>query len=188
MVIITVTMGFRKSRLLAAGAISALISLSLFATRSNVIGDLADAPDLPFMIKQDSIHPEYDTVSKRNYDMRVLTSIRNPVGFYNSIDVENTGPQIMNPTLLELPRGSEHDFLVIARLFVVETEINGVKYQLSRQVAMFANMTYNGAQRPTLTAGKWFKLVAQDYAGPEHHCKHQPHIDKFIGPEDMKLF
>ncbi|KAL2694966.1 hypothetical protein Neosp_001555 [[Neocosmospora] mangrovei] len=70
----------------------------------------------------------------------------------------------------------------------INKEINGIKYEVSRQVAMFANLTYNEAQRPVLMAGKWFKVLIQDYVGPEHDCKHQPYMNKYIGPEDMKLF
>ncbi|RSL82722.1 hypothetical protein CEP52_016893 [Fusarium oligoseptatum] len=110
------------------------------------------------------------------------------MGFYSAFNVEKTRLKIINPTLLELPLGSRHDFLVIARTPHINKEINGIKYEVSRQVAMFANLTYNEAQRPVLMAGKWFKVLIQDYVGPEHDCKHQPYMNKYIGPEDMKLF
>jgi hypothetical protein len=34
-------------------------------------------------------------------------------------------------------------------------------------------------------------MLVEDFTekqGPEHHCKRQPDMDKYIGPEDMKLF
>ncbi|KAH6633772.1 hypothetical protein C7974DRAFT_309073 [Boeremia exigua] len=175
---------------MVAGAISAFFGLSLLATRSNVnvIGDLADAPGLPLAAGRDYVHLADDTISQKKHDMRLLSSIRNPKGFYNSIDVGKSEFNILNPTILELPSGSEHEFLVIARFPLVETEINGRKYRLSRQVAVFANMTYNALQRPMLTACKWSKRLGDQYAGPDHHCKNEPILDQHIGPEDMKLF
>ncbi|KAM5362446.1 hypothetical protein ACJZ2D_012528 [Fusarium nematophilum] len=116
------------------------------------------------------------------------------MGFYNKIDFRKTGYQIMNPTLLELPRDSahSHDFLIIARALHVDKTINGTQYRLARQVAAFANVTYNKLGRPVLKSGnKWSKLLLQDFteaAGPQHHCKKQPLMDRYIGPEDMKLF
>ncbi|KAH7146815.1 hypothetical protein B0J13DRAFT_664452 [Dactylonectria estremocensis] len=131
---------------------------------------------------------QHDAMDSNSDDYRVLTSTRNTLGLYNTINVKKTGYSIMNPTLLELPRGSRHDFLVIARAPHVDKEINGTKYRLARQVAMFANLTYNRAQRPELTAGNWSKLLVQDFGRPDHHCKQLPDMDKYIGPEDMKLF
>lgn len=124
-------------------------------------------------------------------DYRLLTSLRNPMGFYNKLDVEKTGYHIMNPTLLELPRGSNsvHDFLVIARTLHVDEVIKGRKYRVARQVATFANLTYAKLGRPVLkSSNRWAKLLVQDFAGPEHHCQKQAAMDKYIGPEDMKLF
>ncbi|KAK7425907.1 hypothetical protein QQZ08_007621 [Neonectria magnoliae] len=181
-------MGSRRRRLVAVAAITTLIFLIFVASPTSIVGDLIDAPEHPLTVKQVFIHSKNNATDKRSDAYRILTSIRDTMGFYNTIDVEKTGLTIMNPTLLELPRGSRHDFLVIARMPHVGKEINGIKYELSRQVAMFANLTYNEAQRPVLTAGKWFKLLVQDSVGPEHHCKNQPHMDRYIGPEDMKLF
>ncbi|EXK82250.1 hypothetical protein FOQG_13388 [Fusarium oxysporum f. sp. raphani 54005] len=112
------------------------------------------------------------------------------MGFYNKIDARQTGYQIMNPTLLELPRGgnSSHDFLVIARTKHIAKNIHHKQYQLARQIASFANLTYDSFGRPLLKTGKWSKLLVEDFGVPEHHCKGQPNIDKYIGPEDMKLF
>ncbi|EGU72531.1 hypothetical protein FOXB_16960, partial [Fusarium oxysporum f. sp. conglutinans Fo5176] len=95
-------------------------------------------------------------------DYRLLTSLRNNMGFYNKIDARQTGYQIMNPTVLELPRGgnSSHDFLVIARTKHIAKNIHRKQYQLARQVATFANLTYDSFGRPLLKTG----------------------------PEDMKLF
>ncbi|KAJ4189049.1 hypothetical protein NW767_011699 [Fusarium falciforme] len=75
------------------------------------------------------------------------------MGLYNRINVKKRGHETMNPTLLELPHDSKHDFLVIAQAPHVDKEIESIKYRLARQVAMFANLTYNDAWRPELTAG-----------------------------------
>ncbi|KAM5349636.1 hypothetical protein ACJ41O_006141 [Fusarium nematophilum] len=123
----------------------------------------------------------------RTDDYRILSSRRNSMGLYNTINVKETGHKIMNPTLLELPNGSKHDFLVIARAFHVETVIKGKKYKLARQVATFADLRYNRFG-PELKSGEWSKLLVKDFTGPEHHCKAQPKMDQYIGPEDMKLF
>ncbi|KAF5017325.1 hypothetical protein F66182_10754 [Fusarium sp. NRRL 66182] len=128
--------------------------------------------------------------SGESYDYRLLTSLRNNMGFYNKIDVRKTGHQIMNPTILELPRDSKtpHDFLVIARAQHVSKTIDGRHYKLARQIATFANLTYNALGRPVIKSGKWSRLLVEDFGGPEHHCKNQPDMDRYIGPEDMKLF
>ncbi|KAH7007541.1 hypothetical protein EDB80DRAFT_842982 [Ilyonectria destructans] len=69
-----------------------------------------------------------------------------------------------------VPRRSKHDcgVLAITRAPHVQKEINGSKYRLARQVAMFANLTYPKARWPELTVGKWSKLLVQDFARPEH--------------------
>jgi hypothetical protein len=112
------------------------------------------------------------------------------MGFYNKIDAKMTGHQLMNPTLLELPRdgNSTHDFLIIARAPHVLKKIDDKRYRLARQVATFANLTYNNLGRPVLKTGKWSRLLVNDFGGPEHHCQKQPDMDRYIGPEDMKLF
>ncbi|KAM0543427.1 hypothetical protein ACHAO7_009413, partial [Fusarium culmorum] len=112
------------------------------------------------------------------------------MGFYNGIDSQKAGYKIMNPTLLELPRWDNisHDFLVIARAPHISRIIKGKRYKVSRQIAMFANLTHSKLQRPVLQSGTWSKLLIEDFSGPEHHCQKQPHIDRYIGPEDMKLF
>ncbi|KAF5004293.1 hypothetical protein FDECE_9203 [Fusarium decemcellulare] len=132
-----------------------------------------------------------DDTAGSTRDYRLLTSIRNNLGFYNKVNVKKTGYKIMNPTLLELPRDSHsrHDFLVIARTLHVDTTINGTDYRLARQVAMFANLTHNKLGRPEIKSNnKWAKLLVPEFAGPEHHCQNQPLMDRYIGPEDMKLF
>ncbi|KAJ4251490.1 hypothetical protein NW762_011477 [Fusarium torreyae] len=126
----------------------------------------------------------------QNQDYRLLTSLRNNMGFYNKIDARKTGHQIMNPTLLELPRGANisHDFLVIARTLHVNKKIDGKSYKLARQVAAFANLTHNSIGRPVIKTAGWSRLLVKDFGGPEHHCQRQPDMDRYIGPEDMKLF
>ncbi|KAF5237996.1 hypothetical protein FAUST_5802 [Fusarium austroamericanum] len=126
----------------------------------------------------------------QEHDYRLLTSLRNNMGFYNKIDAKLTGHQLMNPTLLELPRNGNntHDFLIIARAPHVFKKINDKRYKLARQVATFANLTYNNLGRPVLKTGKWSRLLVNDFGGPEHHCQKQPDMDRYIGPEDMKLF
>lgn len=121
-------------------------------------------------------------------ESRLLVSKRNGMGVYNSINMEQPGLDILNPTLLELPVGSQHDFLVVARAFHVDTKINGTEYKRARQVATFANLTYNHPLQPELVAGNWSRMLVEDFLSPKHHCKHQPKMDKYIGPEDMKLF
>ncbi|GKU14139.1 unnamed protein product, partial [Fusarium langsethiae] len=115
-------------------------------------------------------------------DYRLLTSLRNNMGFYNKIDAKMTGHQLMNPTLLELPRNgnSTHDFLVIARAPHVYKKINDKRYKLARQVATFANLTYNNLGRPVLKTGKWSRFLVNDFGGPEHHCQKQPDMDRYI--------
>lgn len=130
----------------------------------------------------------HDWAVSKNENFQVLASLRNKMGFYNRIDAKPTGHQIMNPTLLQLPPGAEHDFLVIARAPHIDKEINGKKYRLAQQVAFFANLGYDKHRMPQLEATEWSKVLLSDFAGPEHHCKHQPGMDKYIGPEDMKLF
>ncbi|KAL4732048.1 hypothetical protein ACLX1H_001055 [Fusarium chlamydosporum] len=112
------------------------------------------------------------------------------MGFYNMIDGKPTGHQLMNPTLLELPRdaNTSHDFLVIARAPHVFKKIKDKRYKLARQVATFANLTTNNLGRTMLKTGKWSRLLVEDFGGPEHHCQRQPDMDRYIGPEDMKLF
>lgn len=168
---------------------------------------IAPPPERPFFYEQHAPATHDDDYRKYNEeghhrgphgvnrDYKVLLSSRNSLGFYNKIDVRRTGYQIMNPTLLELPRNNNRsaDFLIIARATPhIGKEINGTKYLLSRQVATFANLTYNNLGRPILQAGdKWSKILLEDFTeavGPEHHCKHQPRMDRYIGPEDMKLF
>ncbi|KAF4457209.1 hypothetical protein F53441_773 [Fusarium austroafricanum] len=131
--------------------------------------------------------------SKEHQDYRLLTSLRNNMGFRNLIDAKATGYQIMNPTILELPReaNSSHEFLIIARTKHTKVNIDNKTYSKARQVAFFANLTYNKLGRPLLKAGKWSKLLLEDFgdfSDPKHHCKNQPAMDKYIGPEDMKLF
>ncbi|KAM0214239.1 hypothetical protein ACHAQI_003863 [Fusarium lateritium] len=134
----------------------------------------------------------YDPLLSRTNDYRLLTSRRNNLGFYNTINVKKTGQKIMNPTLLELPKGSKHDFLVIARAPHVDQDIKGKKYRRAQQVATFVSLTWDAFGRPELTADNdWHKMLVEDFTekqGPEHHCKRQPDMDKYIGPEDMKLF
>lgn len=120
-------------------------------------------------------------------DHRLLTSVRSNDGPYHTINLNRTGVDILNPTLIELPVGSKHDFMVVARMFHVDANINGVDYRQARQVAMFANLT-DDSGRPELETGEWHKLLIEDFLGPEHHCKAQPKMDKYIGPEDMKVF
>ncbi|RBR11212.1 uncharacterized protein FIESC28_09096 [Fusarium coffeatum] len=133
---------------------------------------------------------EQDDKSSAHHDYRLLTSLRNNMGFYNKIDAKLTGHQIMNPTLLELPRNanSSHHFLIIARAPHVIKKIGDKRYKLARQVATFGNLTYNNLGRPLLKTGKWSRLLVNDFGGPEHHCQRQPDMDRYIGPEDMKLF
>jgi hypothetical protein len=154
----------------------------------DIANDFVELREHPLATEQNLTPSEQDAKGSKSDDYRVLTSTRNTMGLYNTINAEKTGHEIMNPTLLELPRGSKHDFLVIAQASHVDKVIKGIKYRLARQVAMFANLTYNDARHPELTAGKWSKLLVQDFAGLEHHCKHRPDMDKYIGPEDMKLF
>ncbi|KAM0543460.1 hypothetical protein ACHAPJ_012324 [Fusarium lateritium] len=134
----------------------------------------------------------YDPLLSRTNDYRLLTSKRNNLGFYNTINVKKTGQKIMNPTLLELPKGSKHDFLVIARAPHIDQDIKGKKYRKAQQVATFVSLAYDPFGRPELQAtDDWHKMLVEDFTesqGPEHHCKKEPSMDKYIGPEDMKLF
>ncbi|KAF4495038.1 hypothetical protein FAGAP_8864 [Fusarium agapanthi] len=131
-----------------------------------------------------------DAEDKPYVDYHLLTSLRNNMGFYNKIDARKTGHKLFNPTILELPRDTNitHDFLVIARTTHVAKEINGKKYKVARQVATFANLTTNYLDRPVIRTGEWSTMLLEDFGGPEHHCKRQPDMDKYVGPEDMKLF
>ncbi|KAF9774229.1 hypothetical protein IL306_007799 [Fusarium sp. DS 682] len=131
-----------------------------------------------------------EDASKPHVDYHLLTSLRNNMGFYNKIDARKTKHQLFNPTLLELPPHANisHDFLIIARTKHVPKTINGKKYSMARQVATFGNLTTNYLNRPVIKTGEWSTLLLEDFGGPEHHCKRQPDMDKYIGPEDMKLF
>ena len=125
-------------------------------------------------------------------EYRILTSLRNTLGHYNSFNIGALDYKtILNPTILELPHGAPHEYLVITRIEHVDKTIGEKKYRLGRQLAFFANMTYDKFDNPTLTAGEWSQVLLEDYeasVGPEHHCIKQPTMDKYIGPEDMKLF
>jgi len=176
---------------LAAVVITCILLLAAFPL--DIAKGFVKVPDdHRLAAEQQSFTPsQHHAMGTESDDYRVLTSTRNSLGLYNTINVKKTGYNIMNPTLLELPRDSWHDFMVIARAPHIDKEINGTKYRLARQVAMFANLTYNRAHRPELTAGNWTKLLVQefkDFGKPDHHCKQQPKMDKYIGPEDMKLF
>jgi hypothetical protein len=135
--------------------------------------------------KRPPTEKELDSTEKES---RLLISKRNGMGVYNSINTERMGMDILNPTLLELPLGSQHNFLVVARAYHVDARINGTDYRRARQVASFANLTFNHPQQPEIITGNWSRLLIEDFLGPYHHCKHQPKMDKYIGPEDMKLF
>ncbi|RSL91138.1 hypothetical protein CEP51_000356 [Fusarium floridanum] len=206
----------RTRMVIAAAAITTCIFILFTVFRVTFDADglaIAPAPEHPFFYDnesqptdarhgvEDETHDDKNEVEELNNpyrkrpgyenDYRLLTSLRNSMGFYNKIDVKKTGYQIMNPTLLEMPRGSNsaHDFLVIARTLHVDKVINGTKYRLARQVATFANLTYTKLGRPVLQSrNRWAKLIVQDFNGPDHHCQNQPDMDKYIGPEDMKLF
>ncbi|KAF7558172.1 hypothetical protein G7Z17_g109 [Cylindrodendrum hubeiense] len=181
-------MRFKNPRGAVVAAVITTFILLLVAFPVDITSNLVGALQHPLGTKETNVSSKHDRIDSKSDDYRVLTSTRNVMGFYNKIVVKKRGLKIMNPTLLELPRGSKYDFLVIARAPHVDKQINGTKYKLARQVAMFANLTYNKARRPELTTGTWSKLLVQDFVGPEHHCKNQPKMDKYIGPEDMKLF
>lgn len=119
-------------------------------------------------------------------DYRILISRRNPRRSHNIIDTSRTGIEVFNPTLLELPRGCQHDFVVIARVPHTKESINGIRYNRARQVAMFANLTHDS--QPKLVTGEWSRFLVDNFLEPQHHCKAKPKMDKYIGPEDMKLF
>lgn len=126
-----------------------------------------------------------------NDDYQILASIRNSRGYYNKVDLKSSEYKIMNPTLLELPKSDKikHDFLVIARTTHVETTVKDKTYKLARQVAMFANLSFTRNGRPIIKVDdSWSRLLLEDYGDPTHHCKKQPDMDKYIGPEDMKLY
>lgn len=126
----------------------------------------------------------------KNSDYTIVSSIRNSRGYYNKVDAGAIEYRIMNPTLLELPKHDKikHDFLVIARTTHIDTEIKDKKYKLARQVAFFANVELTRNDRPIIKADKWARTIVEDVASPRHHCQRQPDMDKYIGPEDMKLF
>jgi hypothetical protein len=151
------------------------------------LGNQASSESSGIRVEED---PSADVWDERNSDYQILSSIRNSRGYYNKVDAKATEYKIMNPTLLELPRSIKikHDFLVIARTTHVDKTIKDKKYKLARQVAMFANVTYTKNGRPIIQADKWSRLLVEDFASPVHHCQKQPDMDKYIGPEDMKLF
>lgn len=132
---------------------------------------------------------EVDWVDK-NADYRILTSIRNARGLYNKIDLGKTGLEFLNPTILELPRGqTRHEFIVIARAYQVDEEIDGMRYHHSRQFATFANLSFGDFDRPFLeTTSDWSTFLVNDFKGPLHHCQNEPITDFYYGPEDMKLY
>ncbi|KAF4974578.1 hypothetical protein FZEAL_8550 [Fusarium zealandicum] len=194
-------------RILMALAACTTCSFILFTAFRIKIGTgvaISQTPERPLSYNHPyTKHPSDDDDDDNNYDdddektphnenddYRILVSTRSRLGFFNRIDVRKTGYQIMNPTLLELPRNSsKHDFLIIARTLHVKKTINGNNYKLARQVAMFANLTYNNLGQPILKSNnRWSKLLVQNYGSPEHHCQNEPLMDKYIGPEDMKLF
>ena len=73
-------------------------------------------------------HPTFNPFSDEDGDL-VLRSNRNPTGSANRIDHNKLSEKIFNPTLLELPKGSKHDFVVITRQGQSPVEIEGKKYK-----------------------------------------------------------
>lgn len=124
----------------------------------------------------------------------LLESRRHINRTFNRVDGLGIDKQMFNPALLELPRGGKYQFLVIARVNHVETEIDGRKYRLAKQVAFFADLHTDAAgvvsirresSARTILDGE-FALPAEHPCASEHSKKY--HVDLYIGPEDTRLF
>lgn len=133
-------------------------------------------------------HPTFNPFSDEDGDL-VLRSIRNPTGSANRIDHNKLSEKIFNPTLLELPKGSKHDFVVITRQGQTAVEIEGKKYKKGYQVAFFGDVIYDEHGAPIMIRqDSWKRYLLDDILPPEHHCASESHIMDYIGPEDGKLY
>lgn len=121
----------------------------------------------------------------------MIKSRRNPSGDANRIDSNGLSERLFNPAILELPTGSQHDFLIIARIAHIPQTIDGKQYSRGRELAFFANLEHDDRGAPVIRrSGEWNRTILEgpDYLGPEHHCESEDAMDKYIGPEDAKLY
>ncbi|KAH0376847.1 hypothetical protein KCU92_g9568, partial [Aureobasidium melanogenum] len=121
----------------------------------------------------------------------LIKSRSNPSGDANWIDSMGLTERLFNPAILELPTGSQHNFLIIARMAHIPDTINGKEYSRGRELAFFANLEHDDEGAPVIRrSGDWNRTIleGEGYAGPEHHCESEDAMDKYIGPEDAKLY
>lgn len=121
----------------------------------------------------------------------IIGSRRNPTGDALRIDSRGLDKELFNPQILELPAGSEHEFMIIARIGHVDANINGKAYRRAQQVAFFAKMVYDERAKPLIQrSGEWNRTILEEPSleNPEHHCASEDVIDKYIGPEDTRLY
>ncbi|KAG9662460.1 hypothetical protein KCU64_g1942, partial [Aureobasidium melanogenum] len=121
----------------------------------------------------------------------IIKSRSNPSGDANRIDSMGLSERLFNPAILELPTGSKHNFLIIARMAHIPDTINGKQYSRGRELAFFANLEHDDKGAPIIRrSGEWNRTIleGEGYPGPEHHCESEDAMDKYIGPEDAKLY
>lgn len=143
---------------------------------------------LPFSeSEEDTIELNQPTTSSEPFrDLQILSSKRNPYGFIKAIDFETN---IYNPALLQLPRGSKYEYVVLGRLEQTPEIIGDKEYMKGREAAFFANVRYDGLGQPVLTQiGDWHTTIVDDIGLPDHYCASDEKLQKYIGPEDMRLW
>ncbi|KAH0355808.1 hypothetical protein KCU83_g1360, partial [Aureobasidium melanogenum] len=121
----------------------------------------------------------------------IIKSRSNPSGDANRIDSMGLSERLFNPAILELPTGSKHNFLIIARMAHIPDTFNGKQYSRGRELAFFANLEHDDKGAPIIRrSGEWNRTIleGEGYPGPEHHCESEDAMDKYIGPEDAKLY
>ncbi|KAF2101006.1 hypothetical protein NA57DRAFT_74599 [Rhizodiscina lignyota] len=133
-------------------------------------------------------HPTFNPLSDGVGEL-VLRSRRHPEGAAGKIDHNRLHERIFNPTLLELPKGSKHNFIIICRQGQELVTIKEKEYKKGQQVAFFGDVVYDEYRVPhIIRQASWKKYFLEDVEPPEHHCKSESHIMQYIGPEDGKLY
>lgn len=173
-------------------AVIVLIALCIALPLAKSLETKLDDGAITFRFRKSS---PFRNEEKTSNDLKVLISTRNPFGMINVIDVDGLDARPFNPTILQLPTGAEHEFIVIVRLLPVVMQIGvineePINYALCRQVAFFADMKIEeDTGRPYLKrAGDWVAPVVDSAPIPGNRCHLAPIKADKVGPEDMRVF
>ncbi|KAF2102939.1 hypothetical protein NA57DRAFT_52481 [Rhizodiscina lignyota] len=120
-------------------------------------------------------------------DLQIIWSKRNPNGLFNTIDDSGLQPQFYNPTFLELPQSSAHQFMVFGRLRHEMIHIGEQRYRKSRVAVFFANLTKDGFGNPVMKNFEMWNETILDHLY-EPAIKHTCERHDYIGPEDVKAW